>query len=88
MTNANQLTNPAALCLPIMTNEGFWFLDLMNQCLQNKYLEWSGEDYYSIFLVRLYRKLIGIGNNLTVIFLKRGMIIKSYTIQYITIFFM
>jgi hypothetical protein len=42
-----------------MTNEGFWFLDLMNQSLQNKYLEWSGEDYYSIFLVRLYRKLIG-----------------------------
>jgi hypothetical protein len=58
-TNASIIADYAAICLSIMPEYGLWLLDIMNQSLQNKYLNWTGEDYYSIFLVRLYRKLIG-----------------------------
>jgi hypothetical protein len=56
-TNILYVTNHAALCLAIMPEEGLWFLDLMNQSIENGFLNWTNEDYYSIFIIRLYRKL-------------------------------
>ncbi len=55
--NAIHIANQAALALVIFPELGHWHMGLLEQSLKNKYLNWSGEDFYPAFLVRLYRRL-------------------------------
>jgi len=55
--NALNLTIEAALALVMARSEAMWYLDLLEQSLSDGTLAWFDDDFFSAYLVRLYRKL-------------------------------
>ncbi len=60
-THVANLANQAALGLALCPDEAFWMLDVMERGLSEDEPDvwWGGDDYYSAYLVRLYRMLQG-----------------------------
>ncbi|MDY0165553.1 MAG: hypothetical protein RBS80_03370 [Thermoguttaceae bacterium] len=57
LTNAFNLTTATALGLAIAWPEGIWYLELLERSLSDESLSWFGDDFFTAYLVRLYRKL-------------------------------